>query len=532
MLPKRSSQASHENTRLTRRALIRGIAAATVTTSMADPVLAQVEGTGPGGGTLPLRMPLGRLDYLDRKQYIHNMEIHAHLSGARGSGGEPLTSMFAKGPQRLLYGQGGFIDVSDARKPTVFNRGVFKGGGQANVVFNTRLKKWIVMTSLQAPLTDPTPHYPRGKYHSELREKSISYQGLRGVRTFDATDPAKPELLQEFSTGDKGNGTHMNFYDGGKYAYLDCGWDDQLRMEHNARPFSNGLLVADMTDPANIKEVSRWWVPGQRLGEEDEYKKYPFAGDQAAWTSLHGAPVVPVRVEDGGTIGYSGWGHFGMFIHDFSDITKPKVLGRVSHPAEGIGGIPFHTVLPVTADASNPQLQNLVIAVPETVEPDCREAFHTPYIVNVADPRNPKIIGFFPRPIPHPDAPYADFCQARGRFGSHNVQSWLAPGRARPNVVALSYFNAGVRIYDISDPREPREVAYFVPPRDGEMEDFESWWRGTSENVFIEWDRNLIWLTTHEGIYCLSTPFLGKPELEAKKIEEWSVPHLNVGWDG
>jgi hypothetical protein len=112
------------------------------------------------------------------------------------------------------------------------------------------------------------------------------------------------------------------------------------------------------------------------------------------------------------------------------------------------------------------------------------------------------------------------------------VQSWLAPGRARPNVVALSYFNAGVRIYDISDPREPREVAYFVPPRDGEMEDFESWWRGTSENVFIEWDRNLIWLTTHEGIYCLSTRFLGKPELEAKKIEEWSVPHLNVGWDG
>src|SRR3954449_1816844 len=34
-------------------------------------------------------------------------------------------------------------------------------------------------------------------------------------------------------------------------------------------------------------------------------------------------------------------------------------------------------------------------------------------------------------------------------------------GRARRNVIALSYFNAGVRIYDISDPRQPREVAYF-----------------------------------------------------------------------
>ena len=63
------------------------------------------------------------------------------------------------------------------------------------------------------------------------------------------------------------------------------------------------------------------------------------------------------------------------------------------------------------------------------------------------------------------------------------MQSWLAPGRARANLVALSYFNAGIRLFDISDPREPKEVAYFVPARDGEMEDFESWWRGTSENV-------------------------------------------------
>ena len=101
----------------------------------------------------------------------------------------------------------------------------------------------------------------------------------------------------------------------------------------------------------------------------------------------------------------------------------------------------------------------------------------------------------------------------------------------RPDVMALTFFTAGLRIYDLSNPAEPREVAYFVPPRGGEIENFTSWNRGTSENVFIEWDRNLIWLSTHEGVYCLSCPFLGKPVLEPRRITRWSVPGLNVGWD-
>jgi hypothetical protein len=70
-----------------------------------------------------------------------------------------------------------------------------------------------------------------------------------------------------------------------------------------------------------------------------------------------------------------------------------------------------------------------------------------------------------------------------------------------------------------------------VPPRDGDIEKYESWWRGTSENVFVEWDRNLIWLGAHEGTYCLSCPALGAPVFEPTRISAWSVPHANVGWD-
>ncbi len=490
---------------------------------------AQVTGLTPGGGTPPFPLALGALDYLDRKQYIHNMEIIASVPGSTISGGEPLMAMWARGKQRLLPANGGFLDVTDPRKPVVMNKGLTRGFGA--VVYNTQLKKWIMMCTAAAPLTSATPEFPHGQYDKELRDKSVNFKGLRGIRNYDITNPEKPELLEEYSTGVKGNGTHHNFYDGGKYAYLDCGWDDQLRMENHQRPFSNAIMIVDMSDPSHVKEVSRWWVPGQRFGEEAEYKKYIFAGDRTSWTGNHGALTVPKRVEDGGNIGYGGFGAFGMYVMDLSDIAHPKPMGHVQYEFNALGTIPFHTVYPVLADPSHPRLQNMMIGLHEALEADCREVYHTPYMIDVKDPRNPKIVGLFPKPQAPPDAPYNDFCLARGRFGSHNSQCWLAPGISKPEIFAAAWFNAGVRVFDISNPIAPKEVAYFVPPHEGEINDYESWWRGSTENCFVEFDRNLIWIGTHEGSYCLSCPALGKPVLEPRKVERWSVAHCNVGWD-
>ncbi|MBZ5659057.1 MAG: hypothetical protein LAO08_01510 [Acidobacteriia bacterium] len=521
--------------KLTRRSLLKksagaalGAAAASLTGALA--ARAQVSGLTPEGAVPPLRMPLGALDFLDRKQYIHNMDIVSHLPGGSIAGGEPLMAMWAKGKQRMLPAFGGFIDVSDAKKPAVAIKGV-RGLGFNATVFHAKTKKWISMCTAAAPLTSATPEFPHGAYDKPLRDRSINFTGLRGIRTFDVTDPLKPNLLQEFSTGKTGNGTHHNFYDGGQYAYLDCGWDDQLRMENHQRPTSNAIMIVDMSDPASVKEVSKWWVPGQRFGEEAEYKKYIFADDHASWTGNHGALSVPKRVENGGTVGYGGFGAFGMYAMDLSDIKNPKPYGHVQYEFNPLGDIPFHTCYPVIPDPAHPRLSNLVVATHEILEADCRSPYHTPYVVDVKDPRNPKIIGFFPRPAAPPDAPYTDFCFARGRFGSHNTQCWLAPGASKSHIMVMSYFNAGVRVFDISNPTEPKEIAWFVPPRDGDIEKYETWWRGTTEDVFVEWDRNLIWIGTHEGSYCLSCPALGKPVTEPTKVSRWTVPPCNAGWD-
>ncbi|OZI67277.1 LVIVD repeat-containing protein [Bordetella genomosp. 11] len=493
----------------------------------------KIVGVMPGGGTVPLRLPAGALDYLDRNQYISNMEVIDFFPSIKLTiFGDEHSCMWAKGSRRLIAFQGGWVDITDPRRATVIpepDLATFQ-----SCVYNTKLRKWIRVVAHQMPLTPGTMQYPRGKYHEEYAKKAIGDPGFRGIKTYDVTNPEKPVLLNEFETGKTGHGVHLPFYDGGRYAYLACGWDDQLRMESTERVYSNGLMIVDMSDPANVKEVSRWWAPGQMLDEEAYYRAtYPFAGDQCSWTCNRTPCIVPVRVEDGGTVGYGGWGHFGMYVHDLSDIRNPKVYGKVTHPLEAIGGIPYHHVVPVTADPQRyPQLQNLVIAIPEALESDCREPFHTSYVVDVKDPANPRIVGLFPRPLPHPDAPYKDFAMARGRFSSRVMQHWIAPGQSRPDIVALSYLNAGLRVFDISDPTAPKEVAYFVPPRDGDIDDYMSWRRGTSEAVFIEWDRKLIWLSTHAGLYCLSAPFLGTPVLEPMAVSAWSVPHVNAGWEG
>src|ERR1044072_4731464 len=99
---------------LSRRALRAGAGALGLTAVAAR---AQVTGIMPGGGTVPFRLPMGALDYLDRNQYIHNMELLTHVEGARRAGGEPQMSMYAKGERRLMQGRGGGLDVTDAKKP-------------------------------------------------------------------------------------------------------------------------------------------------------------------------------------------------------------------------------------------------------------------------------------------------------------------------------------------------------------------------------------------------------------------------------
>jgi hypothetical protein len=473
----------------------------------------------------------GSLDYLDRNTHIKNMEVIGNFQLGDDRGGK--MQMMAVGPRRFLFQDGDVIEVSNPRQPRLVKKHAFEGN-QLQLAYNKKLGKWILIAAAGAITTSTTQKAPNGKYDDPMMIEAVRARpGLRGIRIYDATDPANIVLLSEFSTdgGDPkrpiqtGSGTHRNYYDGGQYAYLDTAPDDSfIHMESPIRYHANGIMIVDVSDPAQPRQVAMWWVPGQRLGEEAEYKQWREYGDKSSFTSVHGAMIVPKKVEDGGKFGYSAYGSFGMLIHDLSDIKNPRLIGRFlpEYKYTRSTSIAVHTVDAARLD------RGIVITNPEALNPDCNEPYVPSWVVDVRDPVKPKAIAQLPVPVPPPNAPYKNFCDKRGRFGTHNPPHVKAPGKPDPNFTCYSYFNAGLQCYDIRDLKSPKIVAYFIPPQGGDLEKFNSFNR-TVDNVFVEWDRKLIWVASDTGLYVVATPALGKPILGPLPVREWSLPGLNEG---
>jgi len=356
--------------------------------------------------------------------------------------------------------------------------------------------------------------------------------GLRGIRIYDVSDPANIKHLTDYSTdlGDpsstrvqEGSGTHRNYWDGGRYAYLDTQMNNSYSNTEQTR--ANGVQVIDMLDPANPKFVSYVHALGQHESETEIYKKYRWYGDGQTWTGFHGPFYVPTRVEDGGKYAYSAWAAFGFKVHDVSDINNVREVGKWEFDSMYFPSvdIPMHGVNIQFLD------RNLVVSNSETRMPHCTQRWEDSYVFDVSDPTSPTVVSTLPIPKPPADAPYDNFCDKRGRFGAHNMQHHKAPGKPHESITAYAFFNAGVQFFDLSDPAKPEIAGYFIPGQHGDINDYRTYYRDT-DAVFIEWDRNLVWAGTHQGLVLLSTELLGKPVLKAKEVKEWTMPAVNAGY--
>jgi len=477
----------------------------------------------------------GSINFLDRNTYISEMEVLAHFEAGKNRRGDLQFS--CRGAERFLFqltAEGCAVyDVSDALRPAIINQAAFQAQ-QIQVAYHRHARKWIALAAHHSdpPGVYPSAEFPRGRYENPaIVDAWLNWRGLRGLQIWDVTDPTDVRLLSEYSTdgGDPsrqlqlGMGVKESFYTGGRYAFLDTAPDNRFtHMESPLRYYSNAIQVVDLEDPERPKFVSNTWLPGQRADEDEAYRSWPEHGDRLSFTGLHSGTAVPVNIEDGGRYGYSAFGALGMVIHDFSDPANPRLVARFDPPSQP-GAIPMHTV-----DVTRIDSRGIVIVEPEAVNPDCNEPRHPIWVVDVSNPAQPRPVSQFPVPVPPPEAPYRDFCDKRGRFGTHAPPAWNAPGRAAPNLTMYPYFIAGLQCFDITDLAKPRAAAFFIPPQAGEMSKSGSYHR-TVDHILVEWDRRLIWAGTDTGVYLLSTPHLGAPDPSPRPVREWAMPGSNIG---
>jgi hypothetical protein len=267
---------------------------------------------------------------------------------------------------------------------------------------------------------------------SMFEPNAPSWQG--GLKVFDVTDSATPREIGFLPM--QGKGVHRMTYWEPPYAYMsgsDAGYLDQF------------LVIVDLSDPTRPREVGRWWYPGQHTAARETMDWTPTEGHGgvagAKRVALH-HPLIR------GDRAYCGWWDAGLVIVDIADRSRPELVSHLDFGSDVSGAT--HTALPLPG-------RDLLVVTDEQIAADCQGLFDQVRVVDISDERQPKVVGEFPRP-------QGDFCQRGGRFGPHNVHEMRPGTLSDPNTIYLTYFNAGLRVVDVSDPTAPREVAYFVPP--------------------------------------------------------------------
>lgn len=256
-----------------------------------------------------------------------------------------------------------------------------------------------------------------------------------GLLVWDVRDPVKPALLGRWQGG--GNGTHRNFYTGGRYVHATA----------SKRGFRGKFyVILDIDDPRRPTEVGAWWVPGQKEGEETP-ERY-----QGKLIDLHGPPyVVGDRV-------YCPWSSAGLIVLDISDLSAPRKVSQLDvNPPLG-SRIALHTVVPAH-DA------RYLIINSEALRERCDEPVNFAGLVDIANEREPRLISLFPTPAIPDGYPCRDFIEKGGRFGPHNQHHHQGNACLMPpdRYVYLTYFNAGLQVYDIANPYFPALAGYYIP---------------------------------------------------------------------
>lgn len=363
---------------------------------------------------------------------IWNFKLLAHhpLNGF-GNIGEGMAIQVAKDGRRILWlahesGPTNFtgVDVSDPREPKI-----------------------VVQTAL-----------PSAEMRSNSLEvcgdvMAVAYQtkrqGLKpaGFELFDISSPEQPKSIAFFdASGPHSRGVHQLWFCDGRYVHMASGAADFKPHHASDDQFYRIIDVGNLSKPV---EVGRWWLPGTREGDgAPPPERHPphMADARVGGFRVHNTNVYPERPDRA----YLGYIDAGMIILDISDMARPKLVSRWDNSPPYYGFT--HTVLPLFE-------RGLLIVTEESVKDDSSDLPKLMWVIDGRDERNPVPISTLPAPQHTPAS------AGRARIGAHNIhENTPGPYSWKSDQIILgTFFSAGLRAFDISNPYQPKEVAHFIP---------------------------------------------------------------------
>ncbi|HYY54398.1 MAG TPA: hypothetical protein VFA01_03370 [Candidatus Dormibacteraeota bacterium] len=304
------------------------------------------------------------------------------------------------------------VDVADPRRPHVLRQIPVPNGTHSHKV---QLADGLLLANHE--------QYPYRVGASRTGSPTAVPESA-GLLVYDVSRPSDPRQVGFLAVD--GLGVHRIWYAGGRYAYASA-------RENGFR--GRLLIVVDLADPSRPRLASRWWWPGQRDGDAVTLPQ----------DSDVGAHHVIVKADRA----YGGYFDAGVVVYRVAPDGSLDLISSLSW-SERAGGHPHtHTALPLGD-------RDLLVVTDEAIEPNCEGARKDVHVVDVSDEQHPKEVSRFP-------VPEGDYCKRGLRFGPHNVHE-NRPGTFQSDrVVFVTYFNAGLRAYDVADPLDPREIAAYVP---------------------------------------------------------------------